>query len=73
MLGKVGGRVVIEGLAHTELWVEYNLPYVNLLFTAYIILIIIIVKHLVVILLGIPFLTTSRMMQLLARCFTWLN
>ena len=29
MLGKVGGWVVIEGLAHTELWVEYNLPYVN--------------------------------------------
>ena len=31
MLGKVGGWVVIEGLTHTEFWVEYNLPYVNLL------------------------------------------
>ena len=29
MLGKVGGWVVIEGLAHTEFWVEYNLPYVK--------------------------------------------
>ena len=31
MLGKVGGWVVIEGLTHTEFWVEYNLPYVNIL------------------------------------------
>ena len=30
MLGKVGGWVVIEGLTHTEFWVEYNLPYVNI-------------------------------------------
>ena len=29
MLGKVGGWVVIEDLTHTELWVEYNLPYFN--------------------------------------------
>ena len=29
MLGKVGGWVFIEGLTHTEFWVEYNLPYVN--------------------------------------------
>ena len=29
MLGKVGGWVVIEGLTHTELWVKYNLLYVN--------------------------------------------
>ena len=29
MLDKVGGWVVIEGLTHTEFWVEYNLPYVN--------------------------------------------
>ena len=29
MLGKVGGWVVIESLTHTELWVKYNLTYVN--------------------------------------------
>ena len=29
MLGKVGGWVIMEGLSHTELWVKYNLPYVN--------------------------------------------
>ena len=29
MLGKVGDWVVIEGLTHIELWVEYNLTYVK--------------------------------------------
>ena len=30
MLGKMEGWVAIDGLTHTELWVKYNLLYVNL-------------------------------------------